>query len=126
MKVYVMRPYKDKEGRKEYEKQFILVHAKDEKEAKTKAFYQTLYENELEYDQHPDCFDVDQIDEEKILSGKNSENAYLVRVCKDNIVRRVVMEYGKSSAEVSRKIKQAEPDHDFLITRLPKIHDIIL
>lgn len=121
-----MRAYEDKEGDKKYKKQVILVFAKDEKEAKTKAFYHTLFVKELEYDQYPDSFNVDQIDEERILFHKDCENAYLVRVHKDNIVRRVVMEYGKSSAEVSRKMQQAEPGYEFLITKLPKIQDIII
>lgn len=101
----------------------VLVYADDEQEAYRKATqYRDLRMN-LEADHQAQCFEVDYLDEEKILSCGDGIKAYLVSECKNGVNNNSQILYGRSEAEVRRSL----PPHEceVVISVLPKIYDII-
>ena len=101
----------------------VLVYADNERDAERKAsIYRNLRMN-LDADHQAQCFEVDYLDEEKILSCGDDIKAYLVSECKNGVNNNSQILYGRSAAEVRRSL----PPHEceIVISVLPKIYDII-
>ena len=71
-------------------------------------------------------FEVDYLDEEKILACGDEEKAYLVHEWKNLEYGKCQILYGKSAAEIRRSLPPYEGEGEIWISALPKIHDIIL
>lgn len=101
----------------------VLVYADNERDAERKAsIYRNLRMN-LDADHQAQFFEVDHLDEEKILSCGDDIKAYLVSERKNGTVYNIQILYGKSSAEVRRSLPPHECEVE--ISVLPKIYDII-
>lgn len=101
----------------------VLVYADNERDAEMKASrYRDLRLN-LDADHQAQCFEVDYLDEEKILSCGDGIKAYLVSECKNGVNNNSQILYGRSAAEVRRSLPTCKDE--VVISVLPKIYDII-
>lgn len=104
----------------------VLVYADNEEEATRKA---CVYRGEMRFldaDHQADYFEVDYLDEEKILACGDDIKAYLVYERKGLDHGKEQILYGKSAAEIRRILPPYEGEGEIVISALPKIHDIIL
>lgn len=77
----------------------------------------------LDADHQAQYIEVDDLDEEMILSCGDDIKAYLVSERKNGKVYNSQILYGKSSAEVRRSLPTCKDE--VVISVLPKIYDII-
>lgn len=105
----------------------LLVYADSEEEAERKAGRHRHYMRYLDPDSQSNFFEVDHLDEERILSCGDDIKAYIVHEYKGERFERCQILYGRSSAEIKRSLPPYEGEGDLIvISALPKIHDIIL
>lgn len=104
----------------------LLVYADSQEEAEKKAGVYRSYMRYLDPDHLTQYFEVDHLDEERILSCGDDIKAYIVNYYKGEIFERSQILYGRSSAEISRSLPPYEGEGKIIIYALPKIHDIIL
>lgn len=103
-----------------------LVYADNEEEATRKACVYRDQMRFLDVYHKADYFEVDYLDEEKILSCGDDIKAYLVHERKGLDHGKEQILYGKSAAEIRRILSPYEGEGEIVISALPKIHDIIL
>ena len=107
----------------------LLVYADSAEEAERKASFYKYYMVCLDPDSHANFFEVDHLDEERILSCGDDIKAYIVSEYYKNkcgIFERSQILYGRSSAEIRRSLPPCEGEGEITISALPKILDIIL
>lgn len=107
----------------------LLVYADSAEEAERKASFHKYYMVCLDPERHANFFEVDHLDEERILACGDDIKAYIVSEYykdKGGIFERNQILYGRSSAEIRRSLPPCEGEGEIIISALPKILDIIL